>query len=190
MTVDGEPQKIADLLGKFEMKDVADGTEAELTFAPRVEGKNFRSVSIDGAEPELISGDSYTYTVPMEGDGVVLDFVFEVTDKRILEETYNYAKTYVDDGTVDSLVTAAKEAFMEAYEAAAAVLDDDTATQAQIDAAWNDLLNVIHYLDFQAGDASALEELYNLLSGLVEDDFTSDSWAAFEEAMTQAAEVI
>ena len=79
-------------------------------------------MSIDGAEPELISGDSYTYTVPMEGDGVVLDFVFEVTDKRILEETYNYAKTYVDDGTVDSLVTAAKEAFMEAYEAGAAVL--------------------------------------------------------------------
>ena len=68
--------------------------------------------------------------------------------------------------------------------------DDDTATQAQIDAAWNDLLNVIHYLDFQAGDASALEELYNILSGLVEDDFTSDSWAAFEEAMAQAAEVI
>ena len=28
------------------------------------------------------------------------------------------------------------------------------------------------------------------MSGLVEDDFTSDSWAAFEEAMTQAAEVI
>ena len=190
LSVDGEPQKIADLLGKLEMKDVATGSNVELTFAPRVEGKNFRSVSIDGAEPELINGDSYTYTVPMEGDGVVLDFVFEVTDKRILEETYNYAKTYVDDGTVDSLVTAAKEAFMEAYEAAAAVLDDDTATQAQIDAAWNDLLNVIHYLDFQAGDASALEELYNILSGLVEDDFTSDSWAAFEEAMTQAAEVI
>ena len=190
LSVDGEPQKIADLLGKLEMKDVTTGSNVELTFAPRVEGKNFRSVSIDGAEPELISGDSYTYTVPMEGDGVVLDFVFEVTDKRILEETYNYAKTYVDDGTVDSLVTAAKEAFMEAYEAAAAVLDDDTATQAQIDAAWNDLLNVIHYLDFQAGDASALEELYNILSGLVEDDFTSDSWAAFEEAMTQAAEVI
>ena len=48
---------------------------------------------------------------------------------------------------------------------------DDAATQAQIDAAWSGLLNVIHYLDFQAGDASALEELYNLLSGLVEDDF-------------------
>ena len=113
-----------------------------------------------------------------------------MTDKRILEETYNYAKTYVDDGTVDSLVTAAKEAFMEAYNTAAAVLADDAATQAQIDAAWSGLLNVIHYLDFQAGDASALEELYNLLSGLVEDDFTSSSWAAFAGAMAQAAEVI
>ena len=190
LTVNGEPQKIADLLGKFEMKDVADGTEAELTFAPRVAGKNFRSVTINGGEPQLISGNSYTYTATVENGAVNLDFVFEVTDKRILEETYNYAKTYVDDGTVDSLVTAAKEAFMEAYDAAAAVLADDAATQAQIDAAWSGLLNVIHYLDFQAGDASALEELYNLLSGLVEDDFTSDSWAAFAGAMAQAAEVI
>ena len=121
LTVHGEPQKIADLLGKFEMKDVADGTEAELTFAPRVEGKNFRSVTINGGEPQLISGDSYTYTATVENGSVNLDFVFEVTDKRILEETYNYAKTYVDDGTVDSLVTAAKEAFMEAYNTAAAV---------------------------------------------------------------------
>ena len=190
LTVDGEPQKIADLLGKFEMKDVADGTEVELTFVPRVAGKNFRSVSINGGEPQLISGDSYTYTATVENGSIALDFVFEVTDKRILEETYNYAKTYVDDGTVDSLVTAAKEAFMEAYDAAAAVLADDAATQAQIDAAWSGLLNVIHYLDFQAGDASALEDLYNLLSGLVEDDFTSDSWAAFAGAMAQAAEVI
>ena len=190
LTVNGEPQKIADLLGKFEMKDVADGTEVELTFAPRVEGKNFRSVTINGGEPQLISGDTYTYTATVENGSIALDFVFEVTDKRILEETYNYAKTYVDDGTVDSLVTAAKEAFMEAYDAAAAVLADGAATQAQIDAAWSGLLNVIHYLDFQAGDASALEELYNLLSGLVEDDFTSDSWAAFAGAMAQAAEVI
>ena len=172
------------------MKDVADGTEVELTFAPRVEGKNFRSVTINGGEPQLISGDTYTYTATVENGSIALDFVFEVTDKRILEETYNYAKTYVDDGTVDSLVTAAKEAFMEAYNTAAAVLADDAATQAQIDAAWSGLLNAIHYLDFQAGDASALEELYNLLSGLVEDDFTSDSWAAFADAMAQAAEVI
>ena len=190
LTVNGEPQKIADLLGKFEMKDVADGTEVELTFAPRVEGKDFRSVTINGGEPQLISGDTYTYTATVENGSIALDFVFEVTDKRILEETYNYAKTYVDDGTVDSLVTAAKEAFMEAYDAAAAVLADDAATQAQIDAAWSGLLNVIHYLDFQAGDTSALEELYNLLSGLVEDDFTSSSWAAFADAMAQAAEVI
>ena len=103
-------------------------------------GKNFRSVTINGGEPQLISGDSYTYTAMVENGSIALDFVFEVTDKRILEETYNYAKTYVDDGTVDSLVTAAKEAFMEAYDAAAAVLADDAATQAQIDAAWSGLL--------------------------------------------------
>ena len=54
----------------------------------------------------------------VESDAVVLDFVFEVTDKRILEETYNYAKTYVDDGTSIRWSPRRKEAFMEAYNAA------------------------------------------------------------------------
>ena len=189
LKVDGEPQKIADLTGEFTLEDVAEGTSVELTFEPRVAGKNFRSVAVNGQE-ELISGDSYTYTVEMTGEGVDLDFVFEVTDKRILEQTYQYAKPYVDDGTVDSLVTEAKEAFMEAYGAAEDVLNNTAATQTEIDKAWSDLLNVLHYLNFQPGDKSALEELYNILSDLVEDDFTSSSWALFEKAMEQAKEVV
>ena len=189
LKVDGEPQKIADLTGEFTLEDVAEGTSVELTFEPRVAGKNFRSVTVNGQE-ELISGDSYTYTVEMTGEGVDLDFVFEVTDKRILEQTYQYAKPYVDDGTVDSLVTEAKEAFMEAYDAAEAVLNNTAATQTEIDKAWSDLLNVLHYLNFQPGDKSALEELYNILSDLVEDDFTSSSWTLFEKAMEQAKEVV
>ncbi len=189
LKVDGEPQKIADLTGEFTLEDVAEGTSVELTFEPRVAGKNFRSVAVNGQE-ELISGDSYTYTVEMTGEGVDLDFVFEVTDKRILEQTYQYAKPYVDDGTVDSLVTEAKEAFMEAYGAAEDVLNNTAATQTEIDKAWSDLLNVLHYLNFQPGDKSALEELYNILSNLVEDDFTSSSWTLFEKAMEQAKEVV
>ena len=189
LKVDGEPQKIADLTGEFTLEDVAEGTSVELTFEPRVEGRNFRSVAVNGQE-ELISGDSYTYTVEMTGEGVDLDFVFEVTDKRILEQTYQYAKPYVDDGTVDSLVTEAREAFMEAYGAAEDVLNNTAATQTEIDKAWSDLLNVLHYLNFQPGDKSALEELYNILSNLVEDDFTSSSWTLFEKAMEQAKEVV
>ena len=189
LKVDGEPQKIADLTGEFTLEDVAEGTSVELTFEPRVAGKNFRSVAVNGQE-ELISGDSYTYTVEMTGEGVDLDFVFEVTDKRILEQTYQYAKPYVDDGTVDSLVTEAKEAFLEAYDAAEDVLNNTAATQTEIDQAWSDLLNVLHYLNFQPGDKSALEELYNILSDLVEDDFTSSSWTLFEKAMEQAKEVV
>ena len=189
LKADGEPQKIADLTGEFTLEDVAEGTSVELTFEPRVEGRNFRSVAVNGQE-ELISGDSYTYTVEMTGEGVDLDFVFEVTDKRILEQTYQYAKPYVDDGTVDSLVTEAKEAFLEAYGAAEDVLNNTAATQTEIDKAWSDLLNVLHYLNFQPGDKSALEELYNILSDLVEDDFTSSSWTLFEKAMEQAKEVV
>ena len=87
-------------------------------------------------------------------------------------------------------MTEAKEAFLEAYDAAEDVLNNTAATQTEIDQAWSDLLNVLHYLNFQPGDKSALEELYNILSALVEDDFTSSSWTLFEKAMEQAKEVV
>ena len=44
-----------------------------------------------------------------------LSFTFEMTDKTTLQQVYDYAKTYVEDGTVDKLIESVKTAFMEAY---------------------------------------------------------------------------
>ncbi len=189
LLVDGEPQKLADLIGKYVVKDVEPGTKTELTFVPRAQGRQFRSVIIGTAQPELIEGDAYTYTVTMGDQEIDLNFVFEVTDKAILEQTYAYAAGYVEDGTVDKLVSSVKKAFMKAFEEAETVLDDAAATQEQIDEAWSNLMDVLHYLDFQPGDKTALENLYDLLKNLSEDDFTSTSWALFEE-MSSAAEAV
>ena len=125
--------------------------QLELTFEPRREGEQFLAVTVNG-KTENITGSSYTYTVTAKDVGTESDFLFDVTNKTILEQLYAYAKTYVDDGTVDKLIPSVKEAFMKAYDAAGKVIEDPAATQAEIDQAWSDLLDVIHYLDFQPGD--------------------------------------
>ena len=189
LKVNGEPQKIADLLGKYVIEDMTDDMQVELTFEPRREGEQFRAVTVNG-KTENITGSSYTYTVTAKDVGTESDFLFDVTNKTILEQLYAYAKTYVDDGTVDKLIPSVKEAFMKAYDAAGKVIEDPAATQAEIDQAWSDLLDVIHYLDFQPGDKSALQDLYDILKNLSESDYTSTSWAPFAEALQQAADVL
>ena len=122
LKVNGEPQKIADLLGKYVIEDMTDDMQVELTFEPRREGEQFRAVTVNG-KTENITGSSYTYTVTAKDVGTESDFLFDVTNKTILEQLYAYAKTYVDDGTVDKLIPSVKEAFMKAYDAAGKVIE-------------------------------------------------------------------
>lgn len=189
LLANGEPQKLADLTGRYVAKDVEVGTEIELTFAPRVEGRSFRSVTIGDAEPVLVAGSQYTYLVTMGEQDIDLYFLLEVTDKSILEQVYNYAKTYVENGTVDQLIGSVKKAFRKAYSTAEKVMDDPAATQAEINSAWSGLLNAIHYLEFKPGDKRALMELYETLKNLAEEDYR-ENWTSFEAALEEAQLVL
>ncbi|WP_195984754.1 glycoside hydrolase family 3 N-terminal domain-containing protein [Clostridium sp. D33t1_170424_F3] len=189
LLVNGEPQKLADLTGRYVAENVEAGTEMELTFAPRIEGRTFRSVTIGDTEPVLIEGDQYTYSVTMGDRDMELHFVLEVVDKSILKQVYSYAKTYMEDGSVDQLIGSVKKVFQKAYNTAEAVMDDPAATQAEINSAWSGLLNAIHYLEFKPGDKSALMELCETLKNLKEEDYR-ENWASFEAALEEAEQVL
>ena len=146
LTVDGESQLIADLLGKYQVKDVESGTVITLTFTPKTKGQTFSSVKIGDAEPVYISGTTYTYEIKTPVAEADLSFTFEMTDKAILQQAYDYATTYVEDGTVDQLDESVRAAFMEAYQGAKDVLDNAKASQDDINEAWSELLDMIHYL--------------------------------------------
>ena len=190
LKVNGEPQNLADLVGKYVAEDLESGTAVELTFEPRIDGRAFRSVTVDGKEPKLIEGNTYTHLVEMEDHAVQMDFVFELIDKSILRQIYDYATIYVEDGTVDGLISSVKDAFMEAYRTAEDVLNDPAASQNDIDRAWSKLLDALHYLEFKPGDKSGLENLYEILKNLEEDHYTSTGWDAFQEALDRAEEVL
>ena len=93
-----------DVSKRQQLDEVESGTAFTFTFTPRVDGQAFRSVQIGDAEPILISGTSYTYEFEMPVTETNLSFTFEMTDKTTLQQVYDYAKTYVEEGTVDKLI--------------------------------------------------------------------------------------
>ena len=186
LSVNGEAQTLADLIGKYQQKKVESETKFTLTFTPRLANQAFRSVKIGDADPVLVNGKTYTYEFTMGGAETNLTFAFEMTDKTTLQQVYNYAKTYVEDGTVGKLVGNVQTAFMKAYDEAENVLDDPAATQAEINDAWSNLMDMIHYLEFVPGVKADLLKLLNIANSLKQDDYTETSWNAMVEARAEA----
>lgn len=123
-----------------------------------MDGRIFRAVTVNGGEPELIGEDSYTYTGTMDTLNPTLSFAFETVSKTTLQAVIDYAQARIDAGDVDNLVPAVQEKFQKAFDAAVEVNDDPAATQDEINEAWSNLLDALHYLDFTVGDKTKLEE--------------------------------
>lgn len=174
--------------------DVAaiDALTEEVLYAPNTNPtyeveSNTQTVLRYDFEDSVETRDSSANAYNLLGEGVNVSYT-DGRDGKAL--TLAGGESYVDDGTVDKLIPSVKEAFMKAYDAAGKIIEDPAATQAEIDQAWSDLLDVIHYLDFQPGDKNALQDLYDILKNLSESDYTSTSWAPFVEALQQAADVL
>ena len=58
--MNGEPQRIADLLGKYEA-DVLGGEELQLAFTPATDGRTFAEVLVNGEKVDF-EADSFTLT--------------------------------------------------------------------------------------------------------------------------------
>ena len=190
LKVNGEEQKLADLIGRYTQKDVDSGTKLQLAFAPRLENELFRSVSVNGAEPTVISGKEYLYDFTMGMDAANLQFVFETVNKTTLDQVVAYAKARIDAGEIKGLIPVVQEKFMAAYDAAVAVQKDAAATQSEINTAWKDLMNMLHYLEFKPGDKKDLDHWITVAENMNADLFTEASWAVVANALVEAKGVM
>ncbi len=191
LTIDGEPQKLADLLGSYR-SDAEAGTELELVFKPAVDGRVIQSVTINGEEDETFTGGTeYVYNLTVGEEDEVIDIHFNVTDRTVLNSVIEYANDLVEQGVLEDedRLEAVKEHFKTCLDAAVAVQEDYSATQDEINTAWSDLLDAIHVIDFNKGDKTELDALIAIAEQLTEDGFTSSSWAEFEKALEEAKKV-
>ena len=108
-------------------------------------------------------------------------------DKFLLEYAYNYA---LEQDTSNLIPTVAAK-FEAAMENAKAVLDDPAATQTQVDAAFDQLVEAIHMLDFTKGDKTMLVLLITRADGMVEnaDKYMPNNWQLLVDALAEAKDV-
>ena len=66
---------------------------------------------------------------------------------------------------------------------------DASATQAEVNAAFDRLASAMHMLDFEKGDKTALKAFIDKVSGLEADKYTEDTWTAFETELNEAIAV-
>ena len=87
------------------------------------------------------------------------------------------------------VVPVVKEKFEAALAEAEKVNADAAATQETVDAAYENLLEMIHHLDF-TGNTSELKVLVDVAKGLNEEVYTPETWAPFAEALKAAEAVL
>ena len=137
-----------------------------------------------------VSEDAFTITTYRTSDMSVVDtFTInrETANTSLLEYAYNYA---LEQATTN-LIPAVAEKFQAAMDNAKAVLDNANASQAEVNAAFDQLVEAIHMLSFTRGDKTMLEMLITRADGMMEDadKYVTDTWQQLVDALAKAKDV-
>ena len=138
-----------------------------------------------------VSEDAFTITTYRTSDMSVVDtFTInrETANTSLLEYAYNYA---LEQATTN-LIPAVAEKFQAAMDNAKAVLDNANASQAEVNAAFDQLVEAIHMLSFTRGDKTMLEMLITRADGMMEDadKYVTDTWQQLVDALAKAQTVL
>lgn len=123
-------------------------------------------------EPEMVLTLTSTEYVPV------------TANKELLQTTYDYALTCSTEGVTDS----AKAFFEKVLAQASAVLENETATQEEVDTAWKNLLEGIQGLGIVQGDKTQLNLLIEQAQTMIanQDRYVQTYWKNLEDALDSA----
>lgn len=186
LTVNGESQRLADLIGRF-TADVTD-EEVKLAFAPAVEGRELAAVSVNGTALEVKGPDVFTYTVSPNEDRHTM-FAFTVVNKQVLRVMIKAAEDAMRKIDEETILPAVKEAMEKALANAAEVEENLASTQEEIDEAWSTLLKALHCIDFVKGDKSQLNYRIDVAEQMDLNDYTTLYVEEFRIALIDAKKV-
>lgn len=96
----------------------------------------------------------------------------------------------ITDEDLANVVPVVVEEFKAARDEANTVYNDISATQEEVNNAFDRLASAMHMLDFVKGDKAALEAFINKVNDLVADQYTPATWEAFAEKLANAKVVL
>ncbi len=106
----------------------------------------------------------------------------KLVNKTLLQMTYDRVKGLSTEGVIESAV----KYFNESLSKARAVLEDADATQEDVNAAWNQLLDATWSLGIYKGEKGALKALIDQAAAMNQDEYEADNWGMLEEALENA----
>ena len=123
--------------------------------------------------------------------GGTREFVFQQgANKGILNTVIDYAQQQKDSDEFNNVIADVQASFTAALDNAIAVRDNTTATQKEVDAAWQALMTEIHKLGFVKGDITSLETLVSVAEGFDLSKYVEAGQAEFKEALKAAQDLI
>ena len=110
----------------------------------------------------------------------------ETVNKTALEAAVTTANALKEQGALDNVVPVVVAEFNVALAEAQTILADSNADQATVDASFFRLAKAIQMVDFVKGDKTELAKLIEEYSKLKEENYTTDSWKVFKDALDAA----
>ena len=110
------------------------------------------------------------------------------TDKTALKIAIDMANVITDEDLAN-VVSAVVDEFIAARDEANAVYNDASASQVEVNNAFDRLASAMQKLEFFKGDKTALKAFIDKVSGLESIKYTETTWTAFETELTEAVAV-
>ena len=106
----------------------------------------------------------------------------EKTDKTALGIAIDLAS----QANLDNVIPAVVEEFNAALQQAKDVYNNASATQKEVNNAFDRLASAMHMLDFKQGDTTALKAFIDKVTGLDSSKYTQTTWLAFNKELDEA----
>ena len=168
-------------------------TDISTEFVAKMDQSKQRSISnIEVSENEF-KITTYLYDANND-DWAVLD-TFAINKTEVQEADKTALKIAVDlanaitDEDLANVVPAVADEFIAARDEANTVYNNASATQVEVNNAFDRLANAMHMLDFKQGDKTALKAFIDKVSGLDSTQYTEATWTVFNDALTAANNV-
>ena len=168
-------------------------TDISTEFVAKMDQSKQRSISnIEVSENEF-KITTYLYDANNDDWAVLDTFAINKTevqeaDKTALKIAVDLANAITDEDLAD-VVQAVADEFKAARDEANTVYNNASATQVEVNNAFDRLANAMHMLDFKQGDKTALKAFIDKVSGLDSTQYTEATWTVFNDALTAANNV-
>ena len=168
-------------------------TDISTEFVAKMDQSKQRSISNIEVNENEFKITTYLYDANNDDWAVLDTFAINKTevqeaDKTALKIAVDLANAITDEDLAD-VVQAVADEFKAARDEANAVYNNASATQVEVNNAFDRLANAMHMLDFKQGDKTALKAFIDKVSGLDSTQYTEATWTVFNDALTAANNV-